>query len=601
MAGEVGRVLLAFSRKHVYDDSGTVRHKAEVQFDLYTITMGGILNNPNEIWAQPTFEDITGDSSTNPNMFTSGTTPNAAVTNGTRALTYNFDDLPDNGTERTYRLNFPSAPVIGNSFSKEITVWVHGKHHFYTRVEGTAMSNDTKEKSLIRVPNAPIVNTASNPFGGPQLNHAWAFYHNKFQHIDVELSTTDYRNASCTGIGTSHSGTTNNIPDATFYIKELADQKSTFTDFKFRPDKDADYANYSHTTNWNLCGGLPKISLDSYTMNNEMINEGASVVQTESQYLSWIQSPHGEVPTTKLSILIVQENVGGQASHSSLSESSNADYAAMLTTLNGSSVDIRGYAYHGYGVTIWNTFGSSPCDNYNIGYALINQQHESQFGANDGELEVSGTNGQAPYTYEWTGPNNFIANTAAISSLVPGTYALKITDSYGCTQGVTFVINAGPPPCQGTVTISQIAGDGCGMIDLNPTVSNLASGITTYTWEWKDGFGSVVSSGNNSQGATLAVNSVTSPGLYIFEVDLGNGCVKSGQTAVVASTSLAVTMSSTDVTTNGGSDGTASVAVSGGTAPYTYLWSNGNTSSSLSGLTAGTYSVYITDVMLLVL
>ncbi|MBK6889502.1 MAG: SprB repeat-containing protein [Sphingobacteriales bacterium] len=56
-----------------------------------------------------------------------------------------------------------------------------------------------------------------------------------------------------------------------------------------------------------------------------------------------------------------------------------------------------------------------------------------------------------------------------------------------------------------------------------------------------------------------------------------------------------VTCSSTDVTTNGGSDGTASVTASGGTPPYTYLWNTGATTSSISGLVAGTYSVTVTD------
>jgi len=53
--------------------------------------------------------------------------------------------------------------------------------------------------------------------------------------------------------------------------------------------------------------------------------------------------------------------------------------------------------------------------------------------------------------------------------------------------------------------------------------------------------------------------------------------------------------SKTDATTIGGAEGTASVIATGGTAPYTYLWSNGQTTASISGLTAGTYSVTVTD------
>ncbi|MBK8722127.1 MAG: hypothetical protein IPL95_07580 [Saprospiraceae bacterium] len=44
-----------------------------------------------------------------------------------------------------------------------------------------------------------------------------------------------------------------------------------------------------------------------------------------------------------------------------------------------------------------------------------------------------------------------------------------------------------------------------------------------------------------------------------------------------------------------GNDGSANVAVSGGTVNYTYLWSNGGTTASINNLIAGTYTVTVTD------
>jgi hypothetical protein len=54
-------------------------------------------------------------------------------------------------------------------------------------------------------------------------------------------------------------------------------------------------------------------------------------------------------------------------------------------------------------------------------------------------------------------------------------------------------------------------------------------------------------------------------------------------------------MSGTNVSCFGGTNGTATASVSGGSAPYTYLWNNGQTSASLTGLASGIYSVTVTD------
>ena len=65
----------------------------------------------------------------------------------------------------------------------------------------------------------------------------------------------------------------------------------------------------------------------------------------------------------------------------------------------------------------------------------------------------------------------------------------------------------------------------------------------------------------------------------------------------VTSTPLVVTINSTNVSCNGGSNGTATANVSGGLSPYTYLWQPGGLStSSVNGLAAGTYTLTVTDI-----
>ncbi|MBK8470745.1 MAG: SprB repeat-containing protein [Sphingobacteriales bacterium] len=99
-----------------------------------------------------------------------------------------------------------------------------------------------------------------------------------------------------------------------------------------------------------------------------------------------------------------------------------------------------------------------------------------------------------------------------------------------------------------------------------------------------------------SNGATTQnVNSLTA-GTYSVTITETPTCTAvASYTVTEPSAALDATCSKTDVTTNGGADGTASVSASGGTSPYTYLWNTGATTQSISGLVAGTYSVTVTD------
>ena len=68
-----------------------------------------------------------------------------------------------------------------------------------------------------------------------------------------------------------------------------------------------------------------------------------------------------------------------------------------------------------------------------------------------------------------------------------------------------------------------------------------------------------------------------------------------GEGGPCVGTNIILNALSTQESSPGANDGTASVNPSGGTQPYNYAWSNGATSSSISGLTAGSYTVAVTD------
>src|SRR6185295_15645078 len=84
-------------------------------------------------------------------------------------------------------------------------------------------------------------------------------------------------------------------------------------------------------------------------------------------------------------------------------------------------------------------------------------------------------------------------------------------------------------------------------------------------------------------------------GTYTVTVTDNNGCTATCTSVVTEASSIIATCSATPVSCFGGSNGTASVTASGGTPGYSYLWSNAAVTSSIGGLTAGTYTVTVTD------
>ncbi|MFN5887231.1 MAG: hypothetical protein ACK438_04615, partial [Flavobacteriales bacterium] len=206
--------------------------------------------------------------------------------------------------------------------------------------------------------------------------------------------------------------------------------------------------------------------------------------------------------------------------------------------------------------------------------ATISSSNITCNGANNGTAAVTASGGTAPYTYLWSnGPTS-----ANVSNLAPGTYSVVVTDANGCTASANVTITE-PTPLAGNITSTDVTCNGLN----NGTASVTASGGSApYTYLW-----------NNNATSTTVSN--LSPGNYTVTVTDANGCTASANVNITEPTILGASSTSTDVTCNGLNNGTASVTASGGTAPYTYLWSNGPTSANVSNLAPGTYSVVVTD------
>lgn len=195
-------------------------------------------------------------------------------------------------------------------------------------------------------------------------------------------------------------------------------------------------------------------------------------------------------------------------------------------------------------------------------------------GANNGTATVAVSGGISPYTYAWSNGST----SDSISNVSPGTYFLTVSDVNGCQDTVSVVITE-PQPLSLSVSSSNVLCFG----GSDGTASITASGGTLpYSYSW-------------SNGATTASISNLSAGGYSVTLTDANGCMDTASIQIMESLPISISVSSINVLCHGGSDGSISTTVSGGVAPYSYLWDNGVTTSSINNISAGNYTLYVTD------
>ncbi|MCH8908570.1 MAG: SprB repeat-containing protein, partial [Candidatus Heimdallarchaeota archaeon] len=174
------------------------------------------------------------------------------------------------------------------------------------------------------------------------------------------------------------------------------------------------------------------------------------------------------------------------------------------------------------------------------------------------------------------------------SSLDTGIYTVVVTDFNGCTQPLSVTVNE-PALLVSTITASTNVSCKSGS-DGQATV-NVSGGAAPYNIMWSNGDSLTgIGAGSYSTSTGLCEGTIT------VTVTDSVGCVASDDTTISEPSQLLASItSSTDPGCNGGNDGSAGVVASGGTSPYTYSWSNGATSSSINGLSTGTYTVTVTE------
>jgi gliding motility-associated-like protein len=209
---------------------------------------------------------------------------------------------------------------------------------------------------------------------------------------------------------------------------------------------------------------------------------------------------------------------------------------------------------------------------------ISNQTNVSCNGGSDGSVTVVANGGTSPYSYLWSDAQA----TATATGLAAGNYTVTISDANSCSTTVSLIITemaglsitatAANPLCSGATSGSA-----------NVTVSG---GYLPYTFAWSNG--------------SVAQNAINlAAGSYTVTATDGQNCqITASVTIVTPSAMVITTNTSTNISCFGGTNGSASVNVTGGTPPYTYLWAANPTlnSSTNSALPAGNNSITVTDI-----
>lgn len=269
---------------------------------------------------------------------------------------------------------------------------------------------------------------------------------------------------------------------------------------------------------------------------------------------------------------IAQINVSGGASPYIYNWSNGVTGATLLDTLANSF----------YTITITDALGCIKTDTFTIQRTpatfiqLTSLNYVTCFGLSNGSITITPSGGDGNYTYQWSYNN---IQTQNLNNIPAGSYDITVTDGTGCSYTMPDIQVSQPDTLIAQVTTSPT---GC----TSPTGSataNQTGGIQPYTYLWSTNATSQTINGLSSQIITVTITD-------------NNGCTATNSGIISALSAPVVNISGTqNINCFGGTNGFINTTVTGGNQPYNYLWNNGSTTSNINNLSAGTYTLTVTD------
>ena len=254
-------------------------------------------------------------------------------------------------------------------------------------------------------------------------------------------------------------------------------------------------------------------------------------------------------------------------------------YTAYYFDMNGIPVNPNAVPAGDYQVRV---VDSSQCESVdtvtvfgNVPSFNISSIDVSCNGANNGSASAT-LGGSSPYTYLWSNGDT----TQTISSLSPGLYSVSVMDSTGCSLSDSILITEPDLLIIDSAVINNLVcfGANTGSIDIS-----VSGGIPSYSYSWSTG------------GTSEDISSLTAGTYSVIITDLNLCSSISYSYTILEPTQIQNLAITTSALCFGDNNGSIDISVSGGTPLYSYQWSNGDTTADILSLTAGAYSLIITD------
>ena len=268
-------------------------------------------------------------------------------------------------------------------------------------------------------------------------------------------------------------------------------------------------------------------------------------------------------------------NLGGGTYNYSWSNDStdNAQIISSVTKLTNGS----------YTVTVTDFFSCTATAKITITqpslpvFVITNKIDVTCPGGSDGVAYATPGGGTPPYFYKWV-PNPFIDTDSSSSNLTAGNYVVTVYDGNSCKQAATVNV---ADPTDFVITFDSTGASCFGASDGIAKV-NVTGGTGGYTYSW-------------SNGATTDSIFGLSSYFYVCTVTDAVNCNDYNTVVITEPASINIATTLFPITCYGGADGALDVNVTGGTTPYTYKWSNGETTDKISDISSGTYTISVTD------